>query len=172
MSYLLLEHPKKYNFYESDASFLHCTFFPGMPFAKRHLEMAHTDSKNKLGHYTLALLNALPVIGLAMCWSEKIFGGVYEAFLKRKKVIHLKSTQDLPKTALVSQVSTLIVQVKPQRQDVDPLVPLTEIYRVDTLGNLQEKKTYSYGILKQHTLWQQGKLVRSVAYFDWKTREC
>ena len=72
MNYLLLTHERAYNLSFEDGLLSAATLLSGAPYAKRHWELSNRSEAHCLGHRIIAVLQALPVIGLLFCLIERI----------------------------------------------------------------------------------------------------
>lgn len=72
MNYLLLTHERSYNLSFEDGLLSAATLLSGAPYAKRHWELSNRSAEHCLGHRVIAVLQALPIIGLLFSLIERI----------------------------------------------------------------------------------------------------
>lgn len=69
MNYLLTTHERAYSLSFNDGLL---SIFSGSPYARRHWELANRFPEHALGHRVIAVLQAIPVVGLLFCLIEKV----------------------------------------------------------------------------------------------------
>jgi len=72
MNYLLSNHERAYNLSLNDGLLSVCTIFSGAPYAARHWDLSNRSPQHCLGHRVIAILQAIPVLGLLFSLIERI----------------------------------------------------------------------------------------------------
>lgn len=125
-----------YSFSFKDLSVSILTGISGLPFAKKHWDLAKTNPKDAFAHRVIAVLEAIPVIGGLCALIEKVIACSLAYFLPRHRQVPLKPPLPLPIVALRAAPTddTIPSPVVVFRALAPPIQELGEVGQISPLG--------------------------------------